>query len=57
MLNQGMWVEIVFYLPKIVERKKDELAEPGKLTCIQPANKIKVFKFNGVAAGRCYKGL
>ncbi len=57
MLNQGMWVEIVFYLPKIVKRKKDELAEPGKFTCIQFANEIKVFKFNGVAAGCCYKGL
>jgi len=40
-----------------VKRKKDEFAEPGELACIQFANEIKVFKFNGVAAGRYYKGL
>ncbi|WP_426586030.1 hypothetical protein [Mucilaginibacter sp. R-33] len=40
-----------------MKRKKDEFTEPGEFTRIQSANEIKVFKFNGVAAERCYKGL
>jgi hypothetical protein len=52
MLNQGMWVGVVFCLPKVVKRKKDEFAELGKFACPQAANKIKILKSNCVAAGR-----